>query len=168
MSRRDRDSSGYGKDRDRSRSRDRESEGLQRDTRFDHRGGDRGAQKDEFGRSRNSMGHHNDRGPLRVEASARASSNTLQFSTSHSDHTTVATTKEKKAAIEKPEDGEDEDAEMMRMMGFGGFTSSKGKHVADNDNDNAAAGTARVKKAHKYRQYMNRRGGFNQSLAKVD
>jgi U4/U6.U5 tri-snRNP-associated protein 3 len=166
MSRRDRDSSGYGKDRDRSRSRDRESEGLQRDTRFDYGGGDRGAQKDEFGRSRNSMGHHNDRGPLRVEASARASSNTLQFSTSHSDHTTVATTKEKKAAIEKPEDGEDEDAEMMRMMGFGGFTSSKGKHVADNDN--AAAGTARVKKAHKYRQYMNRRGGFNQSLAKVD
>ena len=67
------------------------------------------------------------------------------------------------------DDDEGDDAgddEMMRLMGFGGFGSSKGKHVADNEK--AAAGAANVSKQRKYRQYMNRREGFNTALASVD
>ena len=64
------------------------------------------------------------------------------------------------------DDDEDEDEEMMQLLGFSGFGSSKGKHIADNDK--AAAGAANITKQRKYRQYMNRREGFNTALASVD
>lgn len=51
---------------------------------------------------------------------------------------------------------------MMKLMGFGGFETTKGKHVAGADMSGA-----NVKKQPKYRQYMNRRGGFNRPLDKV-
>ncbi|KAJ1020446.1 hypothetical protein NDA13_005764 [Ustilago tritici] len=55
----------------------------------------------------------------------------------------------------------DEDA-MAAMMGFGGFGTTKGKKVAGN-----AAGAAEVKKERTWRQYMNRKGGFNRPLDKI-
>ncbi|SJL00266.1 uncharacterized protein ARMOST_03578 [Armillaria ostoyae] len=58
-------------------------------------------------------------------------------------------------------DDPDEDA-MMAMMGLGGFGSTKGKHVDGNQE-----GTANVKKTRTWRQYMNRRGGFNRPLDKI-
>lgn len=58
---------------------------------------------------------------------------------------------------------EDEEA-MMKMMGFSNFDSTKGKHVAGACNMSSAS----VKKANKYRQYMNRRGGFNRPLDYVN
>lgn len=58
---------------------------------------------------------------------------------------------------------EDEEA-MMKMMGFANFDSTKGKHVAGSCN----MGLSSVKKAIKYRQYMNRRGGFNRPLDYVN
>ena len=48
-------------------------------------------------------------------------------------------------------------------MGFGGFGTTKGKEVEDN-RISAAKGASNVAKARKYRQYMNRKGGFNRSL----
>lgn len=48
------------------------------------------------------------------------------------------------------------------MMGFGGFGTTKGKKVAGND-----AGAAEVKKERTWRQYMNRKGGFNRPLDKI-
>lgn len=45
---------------------------------------------------------------------------------------------------------------MMKLMGFGGFDTTKNKHVPGTD-----ASAANVRKPLKYRQYMNRRGGFN-------
>lgn len=56
-----------------------------------------------------------------------------------------------------------EDALMMQMMGFssGGFGSTKGKHVDGNIDPTLAAN----KKKRRYRQYMNRKGGFNRLLA---
>ncbi|KAI7825276.1 hypothetical protein BC939DRAFT_396027 [Gamsiella multidivaricata] len=54
---------------------------------------------------------------------------------------------------------EDEEARMMALMGFGGFDSTKGKHVAGAD-----VSGADIKKQRQYRQYMNRRGGFNRPL----
>lgn len=53
---------------------------------------------------------------------------------------------------------EDEIA-MMKLMGFAGFDSTKGKKV--NNNDSGAVHHVVVRK---YRQYMNRRGGFNRPL----
>lgn len=58
---------------------------------------------------------------------------------------------------------EDEEA-MMKMMGFSNFDSTKGKHVAGACNSSYTS----VKKANKYRQYMNRRGGFNRPLDYVN
>jgi len=48
---------------------------------------------------------------------------------------------------------------MMKLMGFSGFDTTKNKHVPGTD----ASGSNVVQKR-KYRQYMNRRGGFNRPL----
>mmetsp|Transcript_734 Transcript_734/g.1536 ORF Transcript_734/g.1536 Transcript_734/m.1536 type:complete len:150 (-) Transcript_734:242-691(-) len=52
-----------------------------------------------------------------------------------------------------------EDQMMVKMMGFSAFDSTKGK-------DHSASDLGDVKRATKrqYRQYMNRRGGFNRPL----
>ena len=48
---------------------------------------------------------------------------------------------------------------MMKLMGIDGFGSTKGQKVKGN---NAGAVHNVVKR--KYRQYMNRKGGFNRPL----
>ncbi|OUM70433.1 hypothetical protein PIROE2DRAFT_37289, partial [Piromyces sp. E2] len=53
-------------------------------------------------------------------------------------------------------ENEDIEAQMMAIMGFGGFDSTKGKHVPGTD-----VSAVNIKKKRQYRQYMNRRGGFN-------
>ena len=62
-----------------------------------------------------------------------------------------------------PPAGEDEDEEsaMMRMMGFGGFGTTQGKHVED---EFANASAVQKKTKRQARQYMNRVGGFNRPL----
>ena len=65
------------------------------------------------------------------------------------------------------EESDEEQTEMMIMMGFGGFGSTKGKAVADNQSS-AARGAASKNKGRKYRQYMNRKGGFNRPLDKMN
>jgi len=72
----------------------------------------------------------------------------------------------------EPEEGEeegeamdavdDEVAAMQVMMGIGGFGTTKGNHVTGNQE-----GVASVKKMRTWRQYMNRRGGFNRPLDKI-
>ncbi|KAG8728688.1 hypothetical protein FRC12_021568 [Ceratobasidium sp. 428] len=57
---------------------------------------------------------------------------------------------------------EEDEAQMMAAMGFGGFDSTKGKAVLGNQQ-----GAANVKKQRTWRQYMNRRGGFNRPLDKI-
>ncbi|CAB0038222.1 unnamed protein product [Trichogramma brassicae] len=52
-----------------------------------------------------------------------------------------------------------EEQQMMKMMGFCGFDTTKGKKVEGND-----AGAVHVILKRKYRQYMNRKGGFNRPL----
>ncbi len=64
-------------------------------------------------------------------------------------------------------EGLDEEEQMRRMLGFSGeFASTNGKEVEDNQNS-AARGAVSKKKARKYRQYMNRKGGFNRPLDKI-
>lgn len=60
--------------------------------------------------------------------------------------------------VEYEED--DEELELMKkVMGFNHFDTTKGKRVEGCD---VSAVNIRTKK--KYRQYMNRRGGFNRPL----
>ncbi|RKP25031.1 hypothetical protein SYNPS1DRAFT_16248 [Syncephalis pseudoplumigaleata] len=59
-------------------------------------------------------------------------------------------------------DGDDDESAMMAMLGFSGFTTTKGTHVPGTD-----VSGADVRKPRTYRQYMNRRGGFNRPLDKV-
>jgi len=59
-----------------------------------------------------------------------------------------------------------EEEQMQRLMGFGGFSTSKGKKVEGNDTG-AARGATGAKGTRVYRQYMNRRGGFNKALDPV-
>ncbi|KAJ1718104.1 U4/U6.U5 small nuclear ribonucleoprotein, partial [Coemansia biformis] len=54
-----------------------------------------------------------------------------------------------------------EEEQMMALMGFGGFDSTKDRPVAGNK-----VGAANVKKQQKFRQYKNRKGGFNRLLDK--
>lgn len=64
-------------------------------------------------------------------------------------------------------EGLDEEEQMRRLLGFSGFSSTKGTEVEDNKTS-AAKGTATKNKARKYRQYMNRKGGFSRPLDKMD
>ncbi|KAJ8982996.1 hypothetical protein NQ317_014291 [Molorchus minor] len=52
-----------------------------------------------------------------------------------------------------------DEQEMMKLMGFCNFDTTKGKKVNGND-----AGAVHVILKRKYRQYMNRKGGFNRPL----
>lgn len=57
----------------------------------------------------------------------------------------------------------DEEAEKMaKIMGFSRFDTTKGKPVPGNQ-----IGAVHVVKKIRYRQYMNRKGGFNRPLDKV-
>ncbi|CAO1630358.1 unnamed protein product [Parajaminaea phylloscopi] len=58
---------------------------------------------------------------------------------------------------------QDPEEAMMAAMGFGGFGSTKGSKVAGN-----VTGSANVKKERTWRQYMNRKGGFNRQLDPVN
>lgn len=57
----------------------------------------------------------------------------------------------------------DEEELMARVMGFSKFNSTKGKMVPGNQ----LIGAVHVVKKRRYRQYMNRKGGFNRPLDKV-
>jgi U4/U6.U5 tri-snRNP-associated protein 3 len=64
---------------------------------------------------------------------------------------------------EEPEiDTKNEDAMMQQMLGFSNFDTSKGKDHATSDE-----WMIKRRSKRKYRQYMNRRGGFNRPLDSV-
>lgn len=54
----------------------------------------------------------------------------------------------------------EEEIEMMKLMGFSTFDTSKGKKSEASANAHAI----NVSMKRKYRQYMNRKGGFNRPL----
>jgi U4/U6.U5 tri-snRNP-associated protein 3 len=57
----------------------------------------------------------------------------------------------------------EEEIAFMRMMGFSGFSTTKGQHVEGN-----GVGAVHHTMQRKYRQYMNRKGGFNRPLDYVN
>ena len=64
-------------------------------------------------------------------------------------------------------EGLDEEEQMRKLLGIDGFGSTKGEAVEDNQST-AARGGAAKNKARKYRQYMNRKSGFNRPLEKMN
>ena len=64
-------------------------------------------------------------------------------------------------------EGLDEEDQLRRLMGIESFGSTKGAKVEDNQNS-AARGVAAKNKARQYRQYMNRKNGFNRPLEKMN
>jgi len=65
----------------------------------------------------------------------------------------------------KKEEEMTEEEQMQMMLGFGGFGSTKGKVVEEN-NQGAARGAIASSGTREYRQYMNRVGGFGRALDK--
>ena len=59
-----------------------------------------------------------------------------------------------------------EEEQMRQMLGFGGFATTKDAEVADNQTS-AARGAVKKNQNRSYRQYMNRRGGFNRPLENI-
>ena len=75
---------------------------------------------------------------------------------------------EKKDDVREPDkkiddSEENEEDELQKLMGFSGFDSTKGKIVYDN-HEKANIGAVSKHKKREYRQYMNRKGGFNRLL----
>jgi len=60
---------------------------------------------------------------------------------------------------DKDEGKSQEEIDMMKIMGFSGFDTTKNKKVENND-----VGAVHTLSKRKYRQYMNRKGGFNRPL----
>jgi len=67
--------------------------------------------------------------------------------------------KVKEKFIAQESEVDDETRRMQQLMGISGFDTTKNKKVSDN-----VGGYAKINKTQKYRQYMNRRGGFNRPL----
>ena len=53
---------------------------------------------------------------------------------------------------------------MMKLLGIGGFETTKGEAVEDNQNGVNQGAVMKKRGQRDYRQYMNRKGGFNQLL----
>ncbi|KAF2826170.1 hypothetical protein CC86DRAFT_370253 [Ophiobolus disseminans] len=68
---------------------------------------------------------------------------------------------EMKETAQKPEDMDDDTWEMKKIMGFGGFKTTKNTKVPGNDRNYGV----RKDKQMEARQYMNRQGGFNRPLS---
>ncbi|XP_068131015.1 U4/U6.U5 small nuclear ribonucleoprotein 27 kDa protein [Hyperolius riggenbachi] len=68
--------------------------------------------------------------------------------------------KERQIAAEDLEGKTEEEIEMIKLMGFGSFNTTKGRKVDGSVN----AYAINVSQKRKYRQYMNRKGGFNRPL----
>ncbi|KAG8235011.1 hypothetical protein J437_LFUL015674 [Ladona fulva] len=129
--------------RSRERSRDR-SRDRDRDRR--RRSADR---NDSTGRHRRSWSRSRSRSNSRSRQSGESGS---KRSSSH-------LAERPAVSAEDLEGKSPEEQEMMKMMGFCAFDTTKGKKV-----NNTEVGTVHVILKRKYRQYMNRKGGFNRPL----
>ncbi|KAF8911077.1 hypothetical protein CPB84DRAFT_1763301 [Gymnopilus junonius] len=169
--RRDRRERDYKHDRDddrRDRDRDRYADDRRRD-REDHR---RDSQRKDDrvkpvrddalakdGESKDRVAPRTEPGPS--SQLERANSNPTSSSRPNLDPDTPQRPAEEEGEA-MDDDMNDEDAAMMGMMGMNGFGTTKGKHVVGNQ-----IGAVNIKKVRTWRQYMNRRGGFNRPLDKI-
>ena len=140
-------------DRDRDRERDKEKS----------RGSDRDRDREKL--SKSSREHDRDRERRRRSTSKEKRSRKSRSKTRSRSKSKEKSTKlvsRKPVTAEEFSDPTEEEAEMMKLMGFGSFDTTKGKHVQGNEEP--MHGTVQVVLKRKYRQYMNRKGGFNRPL----
>jgi len=158
MGREDRD-----KDRDRHRHRSRSRE---RDERKE-RGGDREKDRGDRDRGDRERGDR-DRGDRRDRDRDRERRDRRSRSRSRSRSGSPRRRKRSPVFMAGPSGRHDEspqsdlspeELQIREIMGFGSFHSTKGKKVEGNNQ-----GAVHVIMKRKYRQYMNRKGGFNRPL----
>ncbi|KAG0280411.1 hypothetical protein BGZ95_010226 [Linnemannia exigua] len=173
---------GGGRDRDRSRDRrdyrDRAGDrgGRRDDYNRGHRDNDAGGRRDHRDRDRSDRDRDRDRGGRDRDRNRddkddkddeegsyrRRRDDNMDESDDEKDKGKSKKGEETVGDTDKPLEEltpEEQEARMMAMMGFGGFDSTKGKKVAGAD-----VSGVDIKKQRQYRQYMNRRGGFNRPL----
>lgn len=143
--RRDRDDSrATGRERRRSTERDK-SRDRSRERRERDRDRERDLRQRDFRRRSRSRSFDRDRGRDKSPLPSSSSSRRLHA---------------KPVVTEADLEGKSpEEQEMMKTMGFCGFDTTKGKKVEGNN-----VGEVHVILKRKYRQYMNRKGGFNRPL----
>ncbi|XP_015196099.1 U4/U6.U5 small nuclear ribonucleoprotein 27 kDa protein [Lepisosteus oculatus] len=136
-------------ERRRSRSTSRERERRRRE-RERSRSRDR-----ERRRSRSRSPHRRrSRSPRRIRSSS------LSPTRQKDDKKDIKDVKEHQISEEDMQGKTEEEIEMMKLMGFSTFDSTKGKKCDGSVN----AYAVNVSQKRKYRQYMNRKGGFNRPL----
>ncbi|XP_047446768.1 U4/U6.U5 small nuclear ribonucleoprotein 27 kDa protein [Mugil cephalus] len=129
------------RERDRSRSRDRDRERRRSRSRSPHRR-----------RSRSP--------PRRHRSSSLSPSRQKDRRDDDRKDVKDKTAKPIQMSAEDMEGKTEEEIEMMKLMGFGSFDTTKGKKTDGSVN----AYAINVSMKRKYRQYMNRKGGFNRPL----
>ncbi|CAI5717000.1 unnamed protein product [Peronospora destructor] len=161
LGRRRRDISSYSRRRRRSVSRS-PSRSASRGRRRDYRSRSRSRSVE---RRRRRRSYSRSRSPM-IQSHRRRS--TSRCSTSRGASETTRVGEPKVEPKEKPNAMShlSEEEQMRLLLGFGDFDSSKGKVVEEN-RTSAAVGTVRRDTKREYRQYMNRRGGFNRPLDKT-
>ncbi|WAR21857.1 SNR27-like protein [Mya arenaria] len=156
------------KDRDRSRSRDRErhrrhrrsrsrSRDRRRRSRSRSRDKERRYDKDDR-RERRDGGRDGGRDRGREDRSSSQHGSRGHGEESEEDEITFQAVNKNVTAEELEAMPEDEQ-ELMKVMGFSGFDSTKDKQVVGNEHY-----CANITRKRRYRQYMNRKGGFNRPL----
>ncbi|XP_054629874.1 U4/U6.U5 small nuclear ribonucleoprotein 27 kDa protein isoform X2 [Dunckerocampus dactyliophorus] len=126
------------RERDRSRDRDRERDRRRSRSRSPHRR-----------RSRSPRRHRSSSiSPLR------------QKDRREDERKDMKSSKPIQISAEDMQGKTEEEIEMMKLMGFSTFDTSKGKKSEGSTN----AYAVNVTMKRKYRQYMNRKGGFNRPL----
>ncbi|XP_014472321.1 PREDICTED: U4/U6.U5 small nuclear ribonucleoprotein 27 kDa protein [Dinoponera quadriceps] len=139
-----------GRRKDRSRERDRDRDRRRRRSRERRR---RSAERDRVKSRDRERDRERDR-------HRRSYSRSRSRERDRSKHKPKLSTNERPIITEADLQGKTpEEQEMMRIMGFCDFDTTKGKKVEGND-----VGAVHVILKRKYRQYMNRKGGFNRPL----
>ncbi|KAG7490365.1 U4 small nuclear ribonucleoprotein 27 kDa [Solea senegalensis] len=123
------------RERDRSRSRDRDRDRRRSRSRSPHRRRSRSPARRHRSSSQSPGRQKDDRKEAKPGKSIQISEEDMQGKT-------------------------EEEIEMMKTMGFGSFDTTKGKKTDGSVN----AYAINVSMKRKYRQYMNRKGGFNRPL----
>lgn len=140
-------------ERRRSRSTSRERERRRRER-------SRSRERDRR-RSRSRSPHRRrSRSPRRHRSTSPSPSRLKERRDEEKKETKETKSKERQITEEDLEGKTEEEIEMMKLMGFASFDSTKGKKVDGSVN----AYAINVSQKRKYRQYMNRKGGFNRPL----
>lgn len=165
-----RDSRSRSRSRERRRSRSRSrSRSRDRDRRRRRRSRSRSRSRDRRPRSRSrsrerrrsrSRSRSRDRDRRRLTDDRRRNQDSLSRPKAADEEEVVEFQLiESEITAEDLEGKDDDELKMLELMGFGSFDSTKGKRVVGNDHY-----AANITRKRRYRQYMNRRGGFNRPL----